>query len=130
MANDKNFEQLKKLSDLIMTIQIIDSQKVVKQYCGCGKDMIALSSDGHFYPCPSFLGNDIFKIKKNKVGRPAVANIMDCEDCIAYSTCHGYCYYSRYIASRSKQGYMEAMCVINRFITKLALTTYAQLYLI
>lgn len=125
---EKDYTKLRKLNDIMLAVRKIATNEKVDRYCGYGKDVFAISSNGDLYPCPSFLGKENFKIIEYKVRFPGKSSSLKCDNCIAYSTCHGNCQYSNYVANQSEHDSMEGRCIINREIARLALSLYVKLY--
>lgn len=128
LLNTKKYQDIKKLTDLITVIKKIDSKQKIKRFCGYGQDVFAIDQKGCLYPCPSFLGNEKFEITDKNINYTKCIKSKNCKNCIAYSTCHGSCQYTNYVTYQSGYNFMEAKCMINRTITKLALSVYTSLY--
>ncbi|EPY2275134.1 SPASM domain-containing protein, partial [Clostridium sporogenes] len=75
--------------------------------CGAGFEYIAITPDGHIYPCHQFVGNEKFSmgnvyegIKNNKISsefrKSNIYNKVECRNCWARFYCSGGCQANNY----------------------------------
>lgn len=124
-----DYERLGRIGNLVSAMAVIDSQRRIEGACGFGRTVIAVSARGETYPCPCFLGVPEFRLAPNR-SLPVIQSIpLDCGTCVARHTCGGACQFSSHVAQRSGPELLLRKCDISRFFARLALGTYARLYI-
>lgn len=129
LLDTADYDDLKKLRDVVHAMHTIAIQRNTRSHCGFGQDVIGIAEDGQIYPCPSFIGVPGFSLSDPNIKVPRAPHKTNCTACVARHTCGGGCKYSHYIAVQSNEDYMEARCKVRREFTRLAFKLYVDLYL-
>lgn len=102
-------------------------------FCGSGKNLLAVSTDGGIYACHRFIGNEKYKIgdldqgfyedsslRKDLFAR-SVETEKDCEKCFAKYLCAGGCFHER------SQLFSQTFCQIYTHLLAQAIRIYVEL---
>jgi uncharacterized protein len=105
-------------------------------YCGVGRGMAAITTNGDIYPCHRFAGQEDMKLGNidsyqwsgiNDYHRAFVDNLPECKRCWARYACGGGCFYE----SKASRGNIHlpdrSFCRETKALMEMAIPLYLQL---
>ncbi len=128
LINDKDYDSLKKIGNLISPMHSLATGSLCASLCDYGKNVFGISFDGKLYPCPCFMGYKDFVIENGQFKIPNKSGNINCTKCIGKNFCGGGCLFTHYIASKAAPEFISAKCMLNKNISRLAIEAYLKLY--
>ncbi len=125
---------LRKISQFNDYFQILDSQKRIHNYCGAGKSVLQIDTQGKFYACNWFVGDkkeelgsglNLDQAKINKYAEPLV-KLNNCGDCWAKYLCGGGCMFVHRSRTQDKHKKDPEFCTRTRSIIQKGLEYYEE----
>ena len=125
---------LRKISQFNDYFQILDSQKRIHNYCGAGKSVLQIDTQGKFYACNWFVGDkkeelgsglNLDQEKVSKYAEPLV-KLNGCGDCWAKYICGGGCMFVHRTRTQDKHKKDPEFCARTRSIIQKGLEYYEE----
>lgn len=107
-----------------------------RYYCGVGRGMAAVTTNGDIYPCHRFVGQEDMKLGNidsykvdgiNDYYRAAVDNLPECKHCWARYACGGGCFYESKAARGDIHLPDRSHCQETKALMELAIPFYFQI---
>ncbi len=125
---------LRKISQFNDYFQILDSQKRIHNYCGAGKSVLQVDTQGKFYACNWFVGDKKeelgsgLSIDQEKLGKYAdpLVKLNNCGDCWAKYICGGGCMFVHRSRTQDKHKKDSEFCTRTRAIIQKGLEYYEE----
>ncbi len=118
-------------------VEVLWRKAKKKFYCGAGKGLVAVSTNGGIYPCHRFVGNSDFrmgivsKTVELKNRRNFLSNQIErsktCNNCWVRYFCGGGCYHENFVNSNDLFNPHNAYCKIMKKYAEMAIYIYDSL---
>lgn len=123
---------LRKIRTFDSYFDVLDSQKRVENFCGAGKNFVAVDSQNKVYTCPWDVGNSQEQVGEGtelstKLLERYSRNLMEkegCSDCWARFICGGGCMYIHKFTTGNKNKVDPSFCFKTRSLIALAIMYY------
>ena len=125
---------LRKISQFNDYFEILDSQKRMHNYCGAGKSVLQVDTQGKFYACNWFVGDKNeelgsgLKLDQEKISKYAepLVKLNNCGDCWAKYLCGGGCMFVHRTKTQDKHKKDPEFCTRTRSIIQKGLEYYEE----